>query len=794
MRLGGDVVLGENGAKPSAWAVMLMSTALSAMGVSSGYADDRPQRPRADGAGASIHAKSPRVQVAQGETQRAFDIAAQPLASALAAFGQQSGTQISYPSGLAEGLRSQPVSGTYLPEEALRRLLTGTGVTWRVTSAGTIVLEKATASSTGAYMLDPVTVRSEKTDRSLQNTATSVAVFDAPTIEQRPRITSTNDVLERIPNVTSGGTTNFAPAVRGVDGTGPAQGANAFLAGIRPRLNLQVDGRPTSFNELVFGDVSLWDVEQVEVLRGPQSTLQGRNAIAGTIAVRTKDPTYQPEISLRGIGGNFDHRQLSGAVSGPIIQDQLALRFAFDRRTSESFAAMTSFPGVQNPAEFESLTLRGKMLVEPKGLEGFSTLLTLNHTDVTGPQTETVAPPFGAHVSSFPAMPVFRPSATSGIIETKWALTDNYTFENTLSLTDTLIKRLATPGDGNAKIDGREVLFEPRLRFAGLDGRLNGIGGVHFFEAAQDESIDLFGGSSFDDETTTAAAFGEATLAVLGNIDLTAGGRFERENRRRTGAGGPFIIDFDKTYEVFLPKAGVAWHATEQLTFGTVVSRGYNGGGAGFTFEPPLVSYAYDAEYVWNYEAYVRADLYDGKLRLNGNVFYGDYKNMQLPFNLSPLSTVIRNAEKAVTYGSEIGAKWLALPGLQLFAEIGLLQTEIKSFPGSGFEGNELSQSPALTADFGVTYQHESGVEASVDGRYSEAYFSDIVNTPRGKVDPYWIFNAQLAYNLTNVRLFAFVTNLFNAGDAVLRFPDETPESASILRPRTVGVGLQMTF
>jgi iron complex outermembrane receptor protein len=784
MRSDEGIVLGRRGAKPSAWLLLLLSTSLSAVLVPPGHAAEQHRRGE-DGAFPA--------QLAQARTQRSFNIPAQPLASALAAYGQQSETQISYPSGLAEGLRSRAVSGTYVPEEALRVLLAGTGVTWRVTNAGAIVLEK-TASATGAVVLDPVMVRSEKTERSLQDTATSVAVFDAPSIELRPRIASTNDILERIPNVTTTGTNNFAPAVRGIDGTGPAQGANAFLAGIRPRMNLQVDGRPTSFNELVFGDVSLWDVEQVEVLRGPQSTLQGRNAIAGTIAVRTKDPTYQPEISVRGIAGDFENRQLSAAVSGPVIQDQLALRFAIDRKTSESFLAMTSFPGVENPAEFEALTVRGKMLVEPKGIEGFSTLLTLNHTDVTGPQTETVAPPFGAHVSAFPPMPVFNPRASSAIVETKWALNDSYTLENTLSLTDILIKRLATPGEGNAKIDGGEILFEPRLRFAGLDGRLTGISGVHFFRAKQDESIDLFGGSDFDDETTTAAAFGEATLAVFGNNDLTAGGRLERENRRRIGAGGPFAIDFDKTYEVFLPKAGVAWHATEQLTFGTVVSRGYNGGGAGFTFEPPLVSYAYDAEYVWNYEAYVRADLYDGKLRLNGNVFYGDYKNMQLPFNLSPLSTVIRNAEKAVTYGSEVGAKWLALPGLQLFAEIGLLQTEIKSFPGSGFEGNDLAQSPALTADFGAVYQHSSGIEASIDGRYSETYFSDIVNNPRGKVDPYWVFNTQLAYTLNQVRLFAFVTNLFDAGDEILLFPDETPASANILRPRMVGVGLQMTF
>jgi outer membrane receptor protein involved in Fe transport len=747
---------------------------------------------------------APSLQLAQAGQERPYAIAPQPLADALTLFGQQSGLQVTLDAGIVAGLTTPGVNGSFTAEEALRRLLAGTGLTWRFTDANTVALAKPAGSGPGSITLAPVTVTGERVARSIMETSTSVVVFDSEAIEDRPRIDSTNDALARIPNVTTTGTTNFAPAVRGVDGTGPAQGADAFFAGTRPRLNVQVDGRPLSYNEVVFGDTALWDVEQVEVLRGPQSTLQGRNAIAGSVIVKTNDPTYDYEASGRILGGNQDTRQGSAYVSGPIVEDQLAFRLAVDRELSESFAHFTPYPGVSDPRQFESTTVRGKLLIEPEALAGFSTLITLVHSDYTAPQTELVSRPFDEHNSNFPDMPVFNPRSSSAILEPSWEIDENFTLEGTFSATDLLVKRKAPPGEGNAEIDGREVVTEPRLRISGFDGRLNGIGGIYFFDAEQDEFIDLFGGGTFDDHTRTAAIFGEATYSILEDVDITLGARFEQEKKRRTGGVGPFAIDLDETYDAFLPKFGVAWHAMEELTIGAVVARGYNGGGAGFTYDVPFQSYTFEPEYVWNYEAYARADLLGGKLALTGNLFFSDYKDMQLPFDLNPdpniWAVVIRNADRVETYGAELGARWLALPGLELFGDLGLLKTEVTKNPGSGIEGHDLAQAPAVTADFGVIYRHESGVEFSADARFSDAYFSNIDNNPRGKTDPYFVVNSQIGYTFSNeyvdARIFAFVANIFDSSEPIVIEPGATPadDSAVILRPRTFGVGLQMTF
>lgn len=737
-----------------------------------------------------------RLQVAQAERVYDFNLAAQPLDTALTAFSRTTGLQTVTTGILLQGRQGAAVQGSLTAREALRRLLAGTGITYRLVDGNTVTLIEAPQGSGGAAVLDALTVSGEKTERSLQDTATSVAVFDTRSLDERPYMATTNSVFGRVANVTGAESNNFAPTVRGVDGTGPTNGGYAFVAGIRPRLNLLIDGRPASFNELVYGDASLWDVEQVEVLRGPQSTIQGRNAIAGAMVVKTKDPTWDWQGGGRVLGGSYDLFQTAAYVSGPLVADQLAMRLAVDRKTGESYVSgARSYASVSNPNEFESETIRGKLLFEPKKLDGFSTLLTFNYNRTLQPQGEQVRWPEAGLTSAYPTnMSTFEPRTTSGIADTTWILNDALTLENSFSYTDLGIIRRAPPGDGYVSIKGYELLEEPRLRFTGMDGRLKGLGGLHAFHASQDELFNFafFGGDNyFKDLTTTYAAFGEATYSLLSDVDATLGGRLERENRRRLLlSGGLPRVNFDETYEVFLPKAGLAWHLRKEWTVGTTVSRGYNGGGAGTTFVGGTL-YQFSPEYVWNYEAYTRMDLLEGRLNLTGNVFYADYKNMQLPFNPGGAGEdVVRNAPKAHTIGAEVGARWLATPNLSIFGNIGLLKTEIDEF--GVYSGNDLANAPALTVDAGFNYKFAGGFDAGADLRYSEAYYSSIDNAPRGKVDPYVVANTQAGYQIApSARIFAFVNNVFDTR-AELRIYNDN--SADINRPRTFGLGLDVKF
>lgn len=656
------------------------------------------------------------------------------------------------------------------------------------------------ADDTQQLTLEEVVVTAEKRSRSLQETSTSIAVFSEEDLRRQPGMDSILDLVGNIANVTSDGKTGSLPAVRGIDGTGPARGANAFLGGTRSRLAYQLDGRPLGFNETVYGNSELWDVAQVEVLRGPQSTLQGRNAIAGTVAIHTKDPTFDWEGGLRLVGGDYSQRQGSAYVSGPLVDDQLAFRVSYDRSEYDSFMkAPLIYPGVNDPRHYTTTMARAKLLIQPAALDGFKTVLTVNRLEFQGPQTEIVEHPFNDHVALYGYIPQFAPTSTAAVAVTSWELTDTLTFENTLSYSDYLVKRYSFAGDGNARIEGHEAVVEPRMRYASSDGRTSALFGVYHYRARQDEFLDLVGGMTFEDATTNTAAFAELNHKLTDRLELTLGGRYERENRDRQG-GNLFVVDLDKTYSTFLPKVALAYRLTPEVTVGAVVSRSYNGGGAAFTFQEPFVNYEYEPEYVKNYETYWRAMLLDGRLELTGNLFYSDYQDFQLEFDINPdpsiYSFVVRNADKVYSYGSEIGMRWLAAPGLTLSADAGLQRTRIDSYPGNSVEGNELPRAPQLTGGFGIAYVHEIGLDASLSARYSDWFYSDVVNERDERTDRYWTLNAQTGYTLGKVRVFAVVQNLTD-GDAVLgvsRGATPAGDNAFIQWPRTYKAGFVVTF
>jgi outer membrane receptor protein involved in Fe transport len=654
-------------------------------------------------------------------------------------------------------------------------------------------------------VLPTVTVMGEKSERTLERTAPSVKVFTAEDLDDAPNLGSTRALLEQTVNITATGTQNLAPAVRGIDGTGPSQGADAFLAGTRSRLNIQVDGRPVTYNEITFGDLGLWDVQQVEVFRGAQSTLQGRNAIAGTLIYKTNDPSFVPEYGGRVMLGEQQQRQVSALASGPFGNGaSVAWRLAVDRQTHESFVkGFTGYPGARDPGEFETSSVRGKLLFKPNSASGFTTLVTLAHTRHTAPQTETVGRPFDDKVTNYPAMPVFSPRVTSAVVDTTWPLSERLTFENRLVAGDYLVRRHAVADDGGAKIDGHDYTLEPRLRYRAPDNRWSGFIGLHAYRAKQHDTLDLFGGGEWDDRTNTSAVYGEATFALRPDLELTAGARYEREHRWREGSLAMFVTDFDETYKNLLPKLSLAWHVDADTTLGAAVSRGYNGGNAGFTYEEPFTNYTYDPEYVTNFEAFLRKSMLEGRLRVMANVFLSRYRDMQLPFDLNPdpaeWAYIVRNAPRARTYGAELGVRWAATRALDFNAELGLLRAEVTRYPGSGVEGNELARAPKASVVLGMKWRAENRLEAGVTTRYSSAYYSDITNVARGRVEPGWIANVQASYPVGAFKLLAFVNNLFDSDRPVLLEADpnatsDADDGATLHRPRQIGVGVEAWF
>ncbi|MEO1405333.1 MAG: TonB-dependent receptor plug domain-containing protein, partial [Pseudomonadota bacterium] len=219
--------------------------------------------------------------------------------------------------------------------------------------------------------LDQIVISGTKLGLSVQDADVSVEVFDAERIEQES-LFELDDVLLRSPNVTISGTTSSI-TIRGINRGGVSGGGQGVTS------NVYIDGAPIATTALSFGIESLWDVSQVEVLRGPQSTVQGRNALAGAIVVSTADPTYDWEFKGRARYAEFNSQQYAGAISGPIIPDQLAFRVAVDYQSSDGFVDSAV---LNTDFDFQdALSIRSKLLVEPEFLPDLRTELIFEFID-----------------------------------------------------------------------------------------------------------------------------------------------------------------------------------------------------------------------------------------------------------------------------------------------------------------------------------------------------------------------------------------------------------------------------
>ncbi|MEM9595561.1 MAG: TonB-dependent receptor plug domain-containing protein, partial [Acidobacteriota bacterium] len=170
---------------------------------------------------------------------------------------------------------------------------------------------------------DEIVVFGQQIDRSLQETHASVALTTGADLENDTQ-TDLFDIFERAANasVTQGG---FGFSIRGISDTGVAGGGSGLL------VDVNVDGASAVTSQGIrTGPLSTWDLEQVEIHRGPQSTQQGRNALAGAVYIRSVDPGFSPELKTRVDVGEYDESRLAVAANVPLVANRLAFRLSYE--------------------------------------------------------------------------------------------------------------------------------------------------------------------------------------------------------------------------------------------------------------------------------------------------------------------------------------------------------------------------------------------------------------------------------------------------------------------------------
>ena len=279
-----------------------------------------------------------------------FNIPPGDLNAALSAYATATGTQLVVSADAVRGVKTQGVSGDFSVDEALSRILTGTGFTARHKPDASIIvrdnqsslnegiqdIQIAQAASPPRTAVETVTVTSSKLGG-----ADVQSIPIAITALSQEQLTATQtaggpDLVKQVPNLTFTKTnfTGYSIQIRGI-------GTQAISVTTDPAVAVALNDIPFIRNH--FFEQEFYDLAQAEVLRGPQGTLYGRNATAGVVNLTTAKPTDQFEAMASGELGNYHQRRFEGMINLPIVDDRLDIRVAgeWTKRQGYSFNSLT---------------------------------------------------------------------------------------------------------------------------------------------------------------------------------------------------------------------------------------------------------------------------------------------------------------------------------------------------------------------------------------------------------------------------------------------------------------------
>ncbi|WP_028293752.1 TonB-dependent receptor domain-containing protein [Oceanobacter kriegii] len=733
---------------------------------------------------------------AEASQQTRFNIEAGALAPALNQFAQQAGVFISVDARLTRSKTTAGVQGSYSTRTALQELLNGSGLVYEFSGPKQITL--SAEDSHGMITLPPVTVTAEKVKRSLQDTATAVTVVDGDAMQQA-HYREINEVIEQVPNTIEH--PFGVPSIRGVDGAGAAQGVFSFISGGRPRVSTVVDGLAETWTGQRYISTDVWDSEQVEVLRGPQSTTQGRNTMGGAVVMTTADPNWQPEAKLRAGYENQDAKyQLAGVVSGPLVEDQLAYRLAAEHLQGDSYIDYhiddeETGDWSDDPGHSESTSLRGKLLWQPASIEQLSAKLTISHREAEGEYLNYIN---GPDYSDYDFDGDDNNTRLQDSNETSISLDLDYAINNDWSAKVLLGSQsyhsefVQSPSTFYMDLDEDSVTLDARLVYEPMGSASNGMVGLYYYDRSEDIRI-WDGGFEGTDDIDTWALYGEGNIAVTDTLSIIAGGRVEREHQVRDivawpGTSWQGIVDLDHAKTIYLPKLGVMYAANDHTSLSLTARKGYNAGGGALDWISSEF-YTFDEERVTTFEASLRSSLWQQRLELNTTVFHNRFDGY-----LAYVMPRFTNLEEATSTGLELEIRAAVSESTLLSGSVGLLKTDITD-AGEGYEeleGNEFGYAPKATASLGIQQQIGDDLSIAANAHYVSSYYSDASNDDDLKLDGYTTIavNAQWQV-IPQLSLSPYIKNLTNE-EVVYRKTQYN--QANVGGPRTIGLTVDLAY
>ncbi|MCH8247941.1 MAG: TonB-dependent receptor [Bacteroidetes bacterium] len=665
-------------------------------------------------------------------------------------------------------------------------------------------------------VVEEIVVHGELRDNTLMSTPSSVSVISL-TDWRAGTVNHLEELLSRAPNVnfSSGASRGRFIQIRGIGERGQ------FAEPLNPSVGLLLDGVDMSG---IGTAATLFDINQVEIFRGPQGTVYGANALAGLINVTSNDPTENFYARLTLDAGDFDSQGIGAVVSGP-LGERLGFRIALKSYRDDGFIK-NAFLGRDNTANHDERTFRGKLVWSPNDQSDLT--FNIGRIDVDNGYDNFSLDNDRITLSDQPGQDIQETTYAS----LKWAAEwpNTHRLEVSIGHTDSDI-------DYGYDEDWTFVGFHPfgysstdrylrDRQTTTFDARLlsGPVSGSRLFDDTTDwvigafalrQSVALSREYTFlpapfasDFEIDRFALYGELTHHLNERTRLTVGLRGEqhRAEYRDTEA-----VRFDPTDTLLGGRLQIERDLTNGALLYAGVTRGYKAGGFNTSGTLDADLREFDPEVLWNYEVGLKGSWRETKLQARIAIFYMQRDDVQVNTSIirdRPDGSVefidfTGNAAEGTNAGVEVELTWAPTDKLTTFANVGFLETEFEDYingAGDNLSGRDQAQAPAYQFYLGADYQFERGWYARLEfeGR-DEYFFSDSHDAVS---DAYALVNASIGYGAERwaVKLWArnltdedvFVRGFFFGNDPRDGY---TPRGFTQLgEPRRIGMSVSFSL
>lgn len=636
-----------------------------------------------------------------------------------------------------------------------------------------------------------VVVTAQRVQQNLQRVPLAVTAFTSETIANS-HIETIADIALRTPGFTAVQINPAEPnyTIRGI---GSAEGVSQNAGG-DASVVVFVDGVYAGRGGTA--DIDAYNLERVEVLRGPQGTLFGKNAVGGLVQFVSKKPSETRSAYISATLGNYEKVDLSGRVNLPIT-DKLFFSGGVSSKQRNGYEYnQTTGNDVDDQHMF---TVQGALRYLPT--PNLDIVLAADYTnqDQRGQPRDNIcnaALAGGAHCVGVNPDPRIVNAYTDGYIQRELA-----TLRGEVNWTTPLGVFTSVTGYRNVKLhfltpffsnpvnppaqiesteiddeDDNQFSQEVRLSFNTLQDRLRGVAGVYFLNEDNNRIEGLIqqfpapaqtGVASYPQSVTSRsyAVFGQADYKLTDTLTLTAGARMTWEEKTGDFAGfkvsGPglppplsanYAVTASQSWEAFTPRVALQWQAAPAALFYVSAARGFKSGGfQGIAGSAAGASTPYNPEYAWSYEGGAKTQWFANRLRLNLALYQTNYTDLQVSQLVPLCCVVVGNAAEARIRGFELEFLARITPQLQIDGSYTYLDAKYISFSqfaSANYTGNRLTRSPRDKVNIGVQYRQPIGdwsVLGRVDYLYSGSYFFDPNNIVTQTQPSYSTIDARLA-------------------------------------------------